>query len=58
MVYHQGECVIAEASIGKGKAVAVGDPWLYNEYTNNRRLPLEYKNLPAARKLAIYLLGR
>lgn len=58
LVYHQGECVIAEARIGKGKAVAVGDPWLYNEYTNNRRLPLEYKNLPAARKLAIYLLER
>ncbi|MFM1913397.1 MAG: hypothetical protein RIR51_1235 [Bacteroidota bacterium] len=57
LVYHQGQCVIAEAQIGKGKVVAVGDPWLYNEYTNNRRLPLEYENLPAARKLATYLLG-
>jgi unsaturated rhamnogalacturonyl hydrolase len=52
----QGYCVMAMAHVGKGKVFALGDPWIYNEYTNNRRIPLEYENFPAAKKLMEWAL--
>lgn len=52
----QGYPVMAVAQVGKGKVFALGDPWLYNEYTNNRRTPLEYENFLAAKKLAEFML--
>lgn len=55
-VQHEGVSVIATANVGKGKVFAVGDPWLYNEYTNNRRIPLDYENFKAAKKLAEWSL--
>lgn len=55
-VQHEGVSVIATANVGKGKVFAVGDPWLYNEYTNNRRIPLDYENFQAAKKLAEWSL--
>jgi unsaturated rhamnogalacturonyl hydrolase len=48
--------VMAEARVGKGKVIALGDPWIYNEYLNNRRTPLEFENFKAAKKLIEYLL--
>jgi unsaturated rhamnogalacturonyl hydrolase len=48
--------VMAVAQVGKGKVVALGDPWIYNEYLNNRRTPLEFENFKAAKKLIEYLL--
>jgi unsaturated rhamnogalacturonyl hydrolase len=48
--------VMALSKVGKGKVFALGDPWLYNEYTNNRRTPLEYENFQAAKKLAEFML--
>ena len=48
--------VMAEARVGKGKVVALGDPWIYNEYLNNRRTPLEFENFKASKKLIEYLL--
>ena len=56
LVNHLGHVVMATAKVGKGKVFALGDPWLYTEYTNNRRTPLEYENFLAAKKLAIYML--
>ena len=56
LVNHLGHSVIATANVGKGKVFAIGDPWLYNEYTNNRKIQLEYENFLAAKKLAIYML--
>jgi unsaturated rhamnogalacturonyl hydrolase len=56
LVNHQGHSVMAVANVGKGKVFALGDPWLYNEYTNNRRTPLEYENFLAAKKLAEFML--
>ena len=47
---------MAVAQVGKGKVYALGDPWLYNEYVNNRRTPLEFENFQAGRKLAEFLL--
>ena len=56
MVTKEGDIIIATASYGKGTVVAVGDPWLYNEYLDGRKLPAEYPNFKAAEDLAKWLL--
>jgi hypothetical protein len=48
---------IAESKYGKGYVLAVGDPWLYNEYIDNHRLPKDFENLKAAENFCIFLLG-
>ena len=49
---------IAETPYGKGFVLAVGDPWLYNEYIDHAMLPADFENLKAANNLADYLLGK
>ena len=51
-----GDIIIATAALGKGKVLAVGDPWLYNEYVDQRKLPAEYENYKAAEDLVTWLL--
>ncbi len=51
-----GDVIIATAQYGKGKVLIVGDPWLYNEYADGRKLPLEYENYKAAADLVQWLL--
>ncbi len=51
----RGITVMAEASYGKGTVFAVGDPWLYNEYIDNRRLPKGYENYGAAESFVRWL---
>lgn len=53
---HDGAVIMATAKYGKGTVFAVGDPWLYNEYTDGRKLPADYQNLQAARDLSRWLL--
>ncbi|MEY2917281.1 MAG: hypothetical protein RIS73_995 [Bacteroidota bacterium] len=53
-----GDVIIATATHGKGKVLIVGDPWLYNEYLDNRKLPLEYENYKAAGDLVKWLLSK
>jgi hypothetical protein len=52
-----GATVIATAKYGKGTVLAIGDPWLYNEYTNGR-LPAIYENDKAASDIAGWLLSK
>ncbi|WP_400193418.1 glycoside hydrolase family 88 protein [Hymenobacter sp. B81] len=53
----KGEHVIlATATLGKGAVLAIGDPWLYNEYTDGRKIPAEYENFQAGRDVANWLL--
>jgi hypothetical protein len=47
--------IIAMSRYGRGTVVAVGDPWLYNEYTNGR-LPGGFENDKAANDLALWLV--
>jgi unsaturated rhamnogalacturonyl hydrolase len=49
--------IIATASYGKGKVLVIGDPWLYNEYVNGRKLPDTYHNFAAATDLVRWLLS-
>jgi unsaturated rhamnogalacturonyl hydrolase len=48
--------IFAVAKVGKGTVFATGDPWLYNEYTDGRKLPMEYENFKAAKELAAWLI--
>ena len=49
---------VSVAPHGKGLVVAVGDPWLYNEYLDGRRLPAEYDNFPMPRATWVKWLER
>lgn len=51
------DCIIGVSRFGKGKVFVVGDPWLYNEYTDGRRIPNIYQNFSAAKDLAKWALG-
>jgi len=48
--------VMAVSRYGKGIVFAIGDPWLYNEYTDGKKLPAEYENYKAAEDLVLWLL--
>lgn len=50
------DVVMATAKYGKGTVFVIGDPWIYNEYVNGKRLPAKYENFQAARLLAKWLL--
>jgi unsaturated rhamnogalacturonyl hydrolase len=54
---NNGAVIIATAKYGKGTVFAVGDPWLYNEYTNGR-LPKSFENDKAADDVAKWLIGK
>ena len=51
-----GDTIMAVAKFGKGTVFVVGDPWLYNEYTDGRKLPPEYDNFKAATDLTLWLI--
>jgi unsaturated rhamnogalacturonyl hydrolase len=50
--------IAAVARYGKGTVFVIGDPWLYNEYVDGRRLPLEYENFKAAEDLSRWLIAQ
>ena len=47
---------MATAKYGKGTVYAFVDPWLYNEYTDGRKLPAEYENYAGGAELVRWLL--
>ena len=49
--------IIAHAKYGKGHVIAIGDPWLYNEYIDNRKLPTSFQNTKAAEDLIAALIN-
>ncbi|MBE7171231.1 MAG: glycoside hydrolase family 88 protein [Williamsia sp.] len=54
----KGNTIIAMSKLGKGTVLAVGDPWVYDEYTDGRKIPMEYENYKAAQDIAEWLLGK
>jgi hypothetical protein len=46
-----GNEVIALSKYGKGSVIIIGDPWLYNEYVDGKRLAAPYDNLKAGTDL-------
>ena len=57
VVTKEGRNIFAIASYGKGKVLALGDPWLYNEYLDGRKLPKEFDNYDAACELVRWCLS-
>lgn len=57
LLQNEGVTIIATAKYGKGTVFAVGDPWLYNEYTNGH-LPADghYDNDKAVTDVTQWLL--
>ncbi len=56
LLSENGHCFMAESKFGKGLVLAVGDPWIYNEYIDHRRLPDSVDNIKAAENLVRHLL--
>jgi unsaturated rhamnogalacturonyl hydrolase len=56
LVTNGGKVIMATAKLGKGTIFALGDPWLYNEYVDGRKIPAEYQNFQAGKDLATWLL--
>lgn len=52
----KGDKVMAVSRLGKGTVFALGDPWLYNEYVDGRKLPKDFQNYQAAHDLSVWLL--
>jgi len=52
-----GEVIMAGSHYGKGTVFAVGDPWLYNEYTDGRKIPASFENFLAGKELAKWLIS-
>lgn len=42
---------------GRGRVLGIGDPWLYNEYVDGRKLPAGFQNYEAAEALTSWLLN-
>ena len=54
----ENNILIAECNFGNGFVMAVGDPWLYNEYIDHDLLPEDFDNHKAAENLVEYLIGK
>jgi unsaturated rhamnogalacturonyl hydrolase len=52
-----GKNIMAVAKYGKGTVFALGDPWLYNEYTNGR-LPSDFDNYKAAEDFVKWVMSQ
>lgn len=57
-VIANGDAIMAVAKHGKGTVFVIGDPWLYNEYADGRRLPSEFENHKAAQDLSRWLISK
>ena len=52
-----GDVLMAVAKPGKGLVYANVDPWVYNEYTDGRKLPLGEDNFAGGLELTRWLVG-
>jgi unsaturated rhamnogalacturonyl hydrolase len=56
LITQDGDVIMATAKFGRGTVFAVGDPWIYNEYLDGRKIPAEYENFSAANELVQWAL--
>jgi unsaturated rhamnogalacturonyl hydrolase len=56
VLQQSGDVVMAISRYGKGMVFALGDPWIYNEYLDGRKLPADFDNYPAAVNWVKWLL--
>jgi unsaturated rhamnogalacturonyl hydrolase len=55
---NRGDILMATAKVGRGTVFATVDPWLYNEYTDGRKLPAMYDNYAAGEELVRWILAQ
>jgi unsaturated rhamnogalacturonyl hydrolase len=53
----KGDAFMAVAYPGKGVVFANVDPWIYNEYTDGRKLPLDEDNFAGGQELTHWLVN-
>jgi unsaturated rhamnogalacturonyl hydrolase len=58
VITQDGDVIFASAKYGKGTVFALGDPWIYNEYLDGRKIPAEFENFTAANELVQWLLSK
>lgn len=56
IVTKNGANIMAISSLGKGKVFVLGDPWIYNEYLDGRKLTTDFQNFEGAAALVDWLL--
>jgi unsaturated rhamnogalacturonyl hydrolase len=54
----EGKNIVATAKYGKGSVFIVGDPWIYDEYADGRKLPSEFENFKAAQDIAKWAISQ
>jgi len=52
----KGDVMMAVSHVGKGLVFANVDPWVYNEYTDGRKLPLGEQNFEGGQELTHWLV--
>ncbi len=52
----KGDTLMADARYGRGLVVAVTDPWLYNEYTDGKKLPAIYDQYAAGHEFVRWVV--
>ena len=57
LLRNKGDVLMATAKYGKGTVFAVADPWLYNEYTDGRKLPPVYDNYAGGKRVGALVVG-
>ncbi|SFG80862.1 DUF4350 domain-containing protein [Pedobacter insulae] len=57
LLKQRNDIIIAGNDYGKGFVIAIGDPWLYNEYVNGN-LQVEFENDKGARDLVNWLKNK
>lgn len=54
----EGKNIVATAKYGKGSVFIVGDPWIYDEYADGRRLTPDFDNFKAAQDIVKWAIGQ
>ncbi|MGZ3854233.1 MAG: glycoside hydrolase family 88 protein, partial [Flavisolibacter sp.] len=54
----EGKNIVAVAKYGKGAVFTVGDPWIYDEYADGRKLPAEFENFKAAQDIVKWAISQ
>jgi unsaturated rhamnogalacturonyl hydrolase len=59
IVFQDDEGILmATAKYGKGTVFATVDPWLYNEYTDGRKLPPTFDNFAGGKELVRWIIAQ
>jgi unsaturated rhamnogalacturonyl hydrolase len=58
IITHGNDVVGATAALGKGTVLVIGDPWLYNEYVDGRKLPEDFDNHQALRDIVQWTIAK